>query len=264
MSEIQDRDKIWKQRPVVLAISVFIALLGGFLAGGAFVDSTFSNYIYDYNLLFVGGTLVLAIPIFYNATRSTLRSDLLDREVIEENKARFSNFAGYETAPLVQSVYRLYLEAGDQRSYANKNLALGMGMTLVSVIVIISLIITSRATDVASLSTEKFIYTYLLPRASGVLIIQIVGSFFFRWYSQNIRRIGELSERILLIEVMLASQKLAGDDEKSKREVLKEQLLTFDLSKLSTKQADLERLDKAVIRKIASNTSVNISNQDGS
>lgn len=262
MSSFDDKNKIWKQRPVVLALSIAVALVGGFLAGGAFVDSSFANYVYNYNLLFVGGTIILSIPIFYNATRSTLRSDLLDREIIEENKERFANFSGYEKSPLVQSVYRLYLEAGDQRSYATKNLAIGMGLTLVSAIVIVSLIVTSRATDIAALETERFLYTYLLPRASGVLIIQLVGGFFLRWYSQNVGRIGELSERILLIEVMLAAQVLAGEDEKSKRDVLKEQLLTFDLSKLSQKTGDPDRLDRAVIRKIANNTSVSFSNQE--
>lgn len=262
MSKVEDKDKIWKQRPVVLALSVAIALIGGFLIGGAFVNTSFSDYVHNFNLLLVGGTVLLAIPIFYNATRSTLRSDLLDREVIEENKARFSNFSGYETSPLVQSVYRLYLEAADQRSYATKNLAIGMGLTLVTVIVIVSLIITSRATEISALDIERFLYTYLLPRASGVLVIQLVGGFFLRWYSQNVRRIGEISERILFIEVMLASQVLAGDDEKSKRDVLKEQLLTFDLSKLSDKKDDPDRLDRAVIKKIASNTSVSLSNKE--
>lgn len=262
MRKIDDKDKIWKQRPVVLALSVAVALVAGFLAGGAFVDSSFADYVYNYNLLLVSGAIVVCIPIFYNATRSTLRSDLLDRDILEENKERFSNFSGYEHSPLVQSVYRLYLEAGDQRSYATKNLAIGMGLTVVSVIVIFSLIVTSRATDVAALETERFLYTYLLPRASGVLIVQLVGAFFLRWYSQNIRRIGDLSERILMIEVMLAAQVLAGKDEKSKRDVLKEQLLTFDLSKLSRQTGDPDRLDRAVIRKIANNTSVSISNRD--
>lgn len=258
---MKKNEKIWKHRPVLLALSITAALSGGFIVGGSFVNSSFSDYIYDYNLLFVGGSLILSIPIFYNATRSTLRSDLLDREVIEENKERFSNFSGYEKTPLIQAVYRLYLEAGDQRSNATKNLAIGMGMTLISVITIISLIMTSRATEVAALETSKYLYTYFLPRASGVLVIQLVGSFFLRWYSQNISRIGELSERILMIEVMLASIALAGEDEKSKRDVLKEQLIPFDLKKLSTRAEDPDRLDKAIIRKLANNTNVSLTNK---
>ena len=259
MSEIKS---VLTERPVLRTVGIIVVALGAFLSGAAFSSSSFANYVYDYNLLFVGGTLALSVPIFFYATRSTLRSDLLDREIIEKNKDRFSDFGDYAVNPLIQSVYRLYLEAGDQRSYATKNLAIGLGITLVTFIAIVSLIITSRADDVAALPIDRYIYTYLLPRVAGVLLIQLVGSFFLRWYAENVRKIGVLSERILMLEVMLAAQVIAGDDEKSRRDVLKEQLLKFDLSKLSTTDEKLDRLDKAVIRKLAGNTNVSISNTE--
>ncbi len=255
-----DAKSILKHRPIVAALSLAVVAIAGFILGGAFSNSSFPDYIYNQNLLFIGGGLLLSVPIFIKATGSTLRSDLLDREIIEENKSRFTDFSAYADQPLIQSIYRLYLEAGDQRSYATKNLAIGMGATFVSFVLIVSLIVTSRSTEISELSIEHFLYTFVLPRVSGILVIQLIGTLFLRWYAQNVRKISELSDKILYLEILIAAQTFAGDDKKSKQLVLTEQMLKFSISDLPGNTQSLERLDKAVIRKIAQNTSVNLSN----
>lgn len=258
---MNDNEKIWKQRPNVVFLSLATLFIGMFVTVSALFEITFSDYIHSYSSLLIGGTIIFSIPIFYNATRSTLKSDILDSEIIDEYKNKFKNFDNYSKDPLLHSVYRLYLQAADQKTYAAKNLAIGMGLTLVAVILFVSLIFTSRSSVVESLPMDVFLYTHLLPRIAGAVLIQFVASMFLRWYSLNVNRIGVLSDQIIYIEILMNTQSLAENDEKLKFVIIDKQLTNFNLSVLSSSENKLDRLDRSVIRAIAKNTNINISNE---
>jgi len=205
------------------------------------------------------GVVLLLIPMFINGTQATLKSDLVDGEILEDVTSSFRKFENYNNDVFIMAIGRLYIETADQRSSAMKNLALGFGLTIISVVLAVNLVFVSRVIPVDEFNKEHYLYSYIYPRFGAIAFIQIIAAFFLRWYGKNIEKVSEISDKILIIEFKKAAMNAAGDSV-SRQEVIKWMSSIELISLKDSKKSAIK--SQSLAKRIIDRTSLNISNKE--
>lgn len=198
--------KFIRNRPVVTTMGITVIALITFLLVGSLSGDSIFEFIYDNLPVFVLGSVIFMIPIFINATNDTLKIDLISPDMVSKLRSYYGDYNNYIENPFNMIFSRLYLELADQRSHATKNLALGVGFTVIAVLLSIFLVVTTQSKNVQSLDIQKYLATFLSPKVAVIIFIEGIAFFFLRWYGKNLGKISEISDKILLIELKLAAQ----------------------------------------------------------
>lgn len=218
-----------------------------------------SSHIARNTPLMTLGVVLLLIPMFISGTQATLKSDLIDGKILDDVTKSFRNFENYNNDVFIMAIGRLYIETADQRSSAMKNLALGFGLTIISVVLAVNLVFVSRVVPVDEFNKEYYLYSYIYPRFGAIAFIQIIAAFFLRWYGKNIEKISEISDKIMIIEFKKAAMNAAGDSV-ARSDAIK---WMSDLDLISLKDTKKSAIkNQSILRKIIDRTSVSLTNKN--
>lgn len=213
------------ERPNIPVLIMLVLFMLGCFAYPVYIGVPVPEFIRTNAPVIFMGVVTLLIPLFIFATRATLLSDLVDQEMLPKWKDFLVNIDNFDHSPLKMAVVRLYLSKADSRSSSMKNLALGVGFTVISVTLVIQLTVSANAPIVMALPVEDFLIKHIGPKVGAVFFIQAIGIFFFRHYSKNLKEISAISDRILFFETKLAALSVSD----MHREKLQNFLVDFDL-----------------------------------
>lgn len=222
----------FEKRPNILPLIMVVLFITFVFGYPLYQSENPSDFIQRNAASIFLGIIVLLIPVFVLATRATLVSDLSDERLAPKLEAQVSDFSNYDTHPLKMTVARLFLAKADQRSSSMKNLALGVGFSVVSITLVVQLAASSSSSLVLALPNEEFLVKHIGPKAGAVIFIQVVATFFFRLYARNLREIVILTDKLTFIETKIAALQLSdlhADD-------VRKWLLSFDLEMALTSQ----------------------------
>jgi len=248
-------------RPVVLSLaaavmSFAILVLYGLNSGGDIFDFFYVNMP-----SFIIGSVLFIIPIFVHATRNTTKTDLIDSDAVIRLREYYKNQDNYASNPFGMIVSRLYLELADQRSHATKNLSLGVGFTVIAVILSIFLIVATQSKSVQSLDMNKYVATFLFPKIAAIVFIEGIAMFFLRWYGKNLIRIANISTQLLGIEIKILANHIDNNltDGFNKGAVVDNLLKTEPLVFRDARDAGSSSLfDRDVLKKLIDRININL------
>ena len=224
--------------PILIALTLFLI---SFFVYPIALGLPVSNFILANSPLIFFGVVVLLIPLFIQATKATLTSDLIDQEMLPAWSRMLKDFDNFDSAPLKMSVARLYLAKADSRSSSMKNLALGVGFSVVTLTLLIQLSVSANTPAVLALSTDDFLIKHIGPKLGAVFFIQLIAAFFFRHYSKNLKEISVIGDKLLFIEIKLAALQVSD----MHREKLQAFLVDFDIQAALTSQFKSQTTTKA-------------------
>ncbi len=235
-----------RKRPVVTIMSIAVFALISLLTFAFVSTDNMFEFVYQNLPIFIFGSVLFMIPIFANTTNDTLKIDLIDQNMVNNLRLYYGNYDNYQNNPFFMIFSRLYLELADQRSHATKNLALGVGFTVVAVVLSVLLVVVTQSVSVQSFELKQYLTTFLLPKVAVIIFIESIALFFLKWYGRNLEKMTKISDKMLIIELKLVAQYTL------KQELPEQKILIEDILKTNIKEEEkiLKKKDSLISEKI--------------